>query len=74
MFRLCTARQPDEAETQELVEVFQDHLKTYQNNPEAAKALISVGMANPNPTEVGEMAAWTMTANLVLNLDEVLNK
>ncbi len=74
MFRLSTARNPVESEIKELVELFNDHLQTYQRNPRAAHALIAAGSPQPNATEVSELAAWTMTANLVLNLDEVVNK
>ena len=47
----------------------------YQQDPEAAKKLISVGESpvneNLNPSE---LAAYTMVASLLLNLDETLNK
>jgi hypothetical protein len=42
---------------------------------EAAKQLIDVGESKPDPTlNLSELAAWTMVANLVLNLDEVITK
>jgi hypothetical protein len=75
LFRLATARKPDAAEVAELTAVYQDHLATYTRDVEAAKKLIAVGESKPdaklNPSE---LAAWTMVANLVLNLDEVINK
>ena len=41
----------------------------------AAKKLVSIGETQPDATlNVSDLAAWTMTANLVLNIDEVLNK
>ena len=37
--------------------------------------LIAVGESKPDATlNPSELAAWTMIANLVLNLDEVINK
>ena len=75
MFRLATARKPDAVELQALTTAFSDHLATYTRNAEAAKKLIAVGESKPaaglNPSE---LAAWTMIANVILNLDEVINK
>ena len=41
----------------------------------AAKRLVEVGVAKPTAdVAVEELAAWTMVANLILNLDVVLTK
>ncbi|GAG01623.1 unnamed protein product, partial [marine sediment metagenome] len=41
---------------------------------EAAKKLLAIGeFKMDTPLDGAEWAAWTMVANLVLNLDEVLN-
>lgn len=47
----------------------------YQSNPKAARELVSAGESRPseNVSSV-ELAAWTMIANQLMNLDEVLNK
>jgi len=52
-----------------------DLLKHYQGQPAAAKELLQVGDA-PQMPEISdaEVAAWTMVANELMNLDEVLNK
>jgi hypothetical protein len=75
LFRRATARQPDAKELAELTAVYRDNQATYGRDVEAARKLITVGESKPdaklNPSE---LAAWTMVANLVLNLDEVLNK
>jgi hypothetical protein len=75
LFRLAAARRPDAGELAELASVYRDHLAEYTRDVEAAKKLIAVGESKPdakrNPSE---LAAWTMVANLVLNLDEVINK
>ena len=50
-------------------------LALYRDNPDAAAKAIRVGESVPTakvPAE--ELAAWTMVANLVLNLDETLNR
>lgn len=50
-------------------------LKHYQANPKEAQKLINVGESRPDATlDAPTLAAWTMLANQVMNLDEVLNK
>ena len=47
----------------------------FRADPAAAAALVAVGASAP-PAElaVDELGAWTMVANLILNLDAVLTK
>jgi mono/diheme cytochrome c family protein len=75
MFKLATARAPDARESAELLAAYKDHLANYTKNAEAAKKLIAVGESKPDPQlNPTELAAWTMIGNLILNLDEVMNK
>ncbi len=75
MFKLATARKPDAKETQELLTAYSDFLKKYSGDAKAAQQLIAVGETKADPKlNTGELAAWTMIANLILNLDEVINK
>ncbi len=47
----------------------------YQKQPEAARQLLAVGESKPSgKLPVAELAALTMVANQLLNLDETLNK
>jgi hypothetical protein len=47
----------------------------YTQQPDEAKKLISVGESKPNAAlPAPQLAAMTMVANQLLNLDEVLNK
>jgi hypothetical protein len=69
MFRSATCRTPDRAELSELVSAYRDFLAKYAADPEATKKLLG-GPTSPSP----EWAAYTMVANLILNLDEVLTK
>jgi Protein of unknown function (DUF1553)/Protein of unknown function (DUF1549)/Concanavalin A-like lectin/glucanases superfamily/Planctomycete cytochrome C len=47
----------------------------YQAHPADAQALVSVGESKPDATlDAPTLAAWTMLANEMFNLDEVLNK
>ncbi len=75
MFQLCTCRPPTKGELDDLVQGFNEDLATYKKDPEAAKQLISVGQRSTEfPPDPIELAAWTMTANLLFNLDEVVTK
>ena len=48
---------------------------TTSNTPEDAQQLVSVGESPPDSTlDSATLAAWTMLANELMNLDEVLNK
>ena len=75
LFRLATCRRPDAAELTELKAVYQDHLRVYQQNPDAVKKLLALGETKPDAAlNPGELATWTLLGNLVLNLDEVVSK
>ena len=75
MFEIATAREPKPSEAALLLETLQAHAEEFKADPEAAKALIVVGESKPDETlDAVEVATWTMIANLILNLDEVLNK
>jgi hypothetical protein len=53
----------------------QDLLAHYKAHAEDAKKLLAVGEAKVDPKlETATLAAWTMLANEMMNLDEVLNK
>jgi mono/diheme cytochrome c family protein len=74
-FRLATARPPSKEDAQDLTAAYRDFLARFKAEPESAKKLIAVGDTPPDPTlDPPELAAWTLVANVVLNLDEVLNK
>jgi mono/diheme cytochrome c family protein len=75
VFRLATARRPDSKELAELTAAYRDHLALYTRDVAAARKLIRVGESKPDPKlDPGELAALTMVTNLILNLDEVINK
>ena len=55
--------------------LFDKHLAQYQADPKAAESLLKVGIAPlPEAAAQPELAAWTMVANLVMNLDEAVTK
>ncbi|BDS06221.1 hypothetical protein NT6N_12610 [Oceaniferula spumae] len=50
-------------------------LKKFKSKPDDAKKLISVGATENDPSiDPIELAAWTLIANQMLNMDETLNK
>lgn len=74
-FETATARLPKTDEMSILLNTFQAHLEEFKADPEAAKKLIVVGESPPDANlDPVELAAWTMITNLILNLDEVINK
>ena len=75
IFEVATAREPKPSETALILETMQVHAEEMKANPEAAKELVAVGESKPDEKlDAVEVATWTMIANLILNLDEVLNK
>ena len=47
----------------------------FKQHPDAAKELINAGDSTPDPAlDVGELAAWTMVANTLMNRDDFINK
>ena len=75
MLSLATSRQPADDEISVMVSVFNDLKKSYTEDTEAAAKLLAIGeAAKLEGIDQAELAAWTIVANLVLNLDEVLTK
>ena len=75
MFRLVTARRPEPGELAELVAAYDDVFASYREDVGAARQLIAVGETTPDPAlDPAELAAWTIVANTLLNLDEVIVK
>ena len=72
---LVTAHRPrPEAETI-LVNGFRRHLDRYQEDREAALALVTQGDSPRDETlDVAELASYTMVANLLLNFDGTITK
>ncbi len=67
---------PLTAEEESVVKAsFADLSLYYQGHPKDATQLIMVGESKPDPSlDAPSLASWTMLANELLNLDEVLNK
>lgn len=74
-FRRTVAREPSDFETQSLLRLLSAERIRFQQDRAAAEALLSVGEC-PVPVEMNrsELAAWTVLANVLLNLDEALSR
>jgi len=74
-FRLALSRAPSPAETAVLLKAHQQRLAKYQQDPPAAKALLSHGESPRNESlNEPDLAAWTAVMSLILNLDEAITK
>jgi mono/diheme cytochrome c family protein len=73
-FRLCVSRKPSAAESKALVELFERTSRQYREDAAAAKKLATVLGPVPDGADVAELAAWTVLANVLLNLDETITK
>jgi hypothetical protein len=74
-FKRATARTPDGDEVAVLARGLALRIEKYKASLESAKRLISEGETKPNPRiDPAELAAYTMTANVILNLDEVVTR
>ncbi len=74
-FRLATARRPTDDELDILVRQYEAQRAAYAADPEAAKKVLTVGENKPpDGLDPAELAAWTLVANCILNLDETVSK
>ena len=73
--RRVLGRRPADAERRILLDGLQRHRATYARQPELAAQWIRNGESSaPTGLDPVELAAWTLTASTVLNLDEALTK
>ena len=73
LYRLCTARHATDETITELVGLFENQLTKYEHDEAAAKEIIGSEQQTPDQSLCpSEMAAWTIVANVILNMDEVV--
>jgi hypothetical protein len=74
-FRLCLTRSPRDTETQRLVSLYRQARKEYAAAPAEAQQLATDPLG-PLPADMDavDLAAWTVVANVLLNLDEMVSK
>lgn len=69
------SRSPSEVEVNTLVDGYKVDLKAFKENPEQAQKLLGLSTTGIGKEQnQQQLAAWTMAANLLLNLDEVVTK
>jgi hypothetical protein len=72
-FRLVLGRQPSDAELSRLVALYDEALAGFEQAPEDAMA-VATDPLGPLPDDLANqaprLAAWTVVANVILNLDE----
>ena len=74
-WRAVTARFPEAEEAAVVMNALTQHRNRYDSDPAAAKELTGYGESKPEAgVEPGELAAYTLVANLLFNLDEVVVK
>jgi len=71
-FRLCVSRHPDRKELEELVSFRDQQLERFRKDEKAASEVVK-GVTNP-PSDIADLASWTMVSNVLLNLDETITK
>lgn len=73
-FRLCVSRPPKPEELQRLTALYQRELEHYRRDEKAAEKLIGGCHSASESFQAPELAAWTVVANVLLNLDQTLTK
>ena len=74
-FRLCVSRRPRTSELARLVLLHEQLWNHYRDRVDHARALVgSTALAPVDDVDSRELAAWTMLASVLLNLDETITK
>ena len=74
LFRQATARYPTPAESGVLLGLLERRLAHYKKEPAQAARLIAVGASPAGKVDAAQLAAWTMVASTILNLDETITR
>jgi hypothetical protein len=74
-YRMATGMTPDSETLKIMVENYKRRNLEFKKDTEAAKSLVKAGASSYDTSlAVDELAAYTVTANVLLNLDQVLTK
>ncbi len=74
-WEVVLSRKPSDIELKIASETLEQNLQRYRNDDESARSLITYGESKPDESiKANELAAYTLLANLLLNLDETINK
>jgi hypothetical protein len=73
--QICLCRPPAVAQIQVLTDLFAQQYTHYQSDRDAAEEMASVPRGPlPPESDVAALAAWTVVANVLLNMDGVLTR
>jgi hypothetical protein len=74
-FRLCAGRRPDQFEEKELLELLQTEYRNFDGQTALAVYVSAADLENlPAGVDLHKVAAWTIVARVLLNLDEVITR
>jgi len=74
-FRRVLGRAPEKADLAVLTAGLEKRLAKYRTDADAAKSLLAQGESKPDvKLDAAELAAYTVTANILLNLDEAITR
>jgi hypothetical protein len=74
-FRALTGRRPAAEERAALASLYRDELTRFRRERDAAATLLAVGASKPPPgIDTAELAATTVVASTVMNLDDAVTK
>ncbi|MBY0512354.1 MAG: DUF1553 domain-containing protein, partial [Gemmataceae bacterium] len=75
LYRTVLARRPDAEELRVVAGALEKQRALFKADPAAARKVVHVGESKPRGVAADdEVAAWTLVANLVLNLDEAVTR
>jgi hypothetical protein len=73
--RLCLCRPPHPGQVRQILALYQSERHHYRKDAKSALALATEPLGPlPAGMDAAELAAWTVVANILLNLDAVLTK
>lgn len=73
LFRVVLSRHPTGEEKRLVGDFLEQQLAKYEASPEEAQKAVTFGESKPDPAlSAVKLAAWSLVANLVLNLDEAI--
>jgi hypothetical protein len=74
-WRQVLGRNPKSEEASLLSRLLQNHRDHFATDPQAAQAIISIGIsARPEDIDAVELAAWTSVGRVLLNLNETITR
>ena len=73
-FRRCVARPPTDSERAKLLALYHRSRQGFIQNAKSAEDLLRQGRIELADKPAADLAAWIVAANVLLNLDETMNK